>query len=266
MNKNRRILVVEDDDAVWSLLSQILEAVPCEAERVVGGSAALDLLRKGGFDAVLLDLMIPEISGLEFLEKLNADPDFKGFRILVDSCVAGTSHAQNELKRFVNLRIETLVRPSDPATVIEKVQELLGLPLQLKPLAAPVLVRKRVLIVDDDPGVREIYVPFFMAKGYDAASANDGKAALDSLKAENIDLLILDLDMPQISGEEVMAAMAAHPQWKNIPVILDTKLRSESERVKKINADFMGRLRFEFFQRPTNLDDIAEAIQRILII
>ena len=79
-------------------------------------------------------------------------------------------------------------------------------------------------------------------------------------------LIILDLNMPEMTGEEVMQAMAGHPVWKQIPIIVDTAVDPATGRLEKIKSAFGDKLRLEFFQRPTSLDELNEAIGGILIL
>jgi len=123
-----------------------------------------------------------------------------------------------------------------------------------------------VLIVDDDVNVREAYIPYFLKKGYRAVGASNGDDALRVLADQKVDLVILDLNMPGMPGEDVMARMADDVRSKNIPIIIDSALSPASERVKSIWKRFEGKLRFDFFQRPTSLEKLNEAIYQILII
>ena len=121
-----------------------------------------------------------------------------------------------------------------------------------------------VLIVDDEAEVREMYVPFFASKGYESLAARNGKEAIEILRTKKIDLIILDLSMPEMTGEEVMREMVANDKWRKIPIIIDTALAASTPRVKLINKEFEGKLDFDFFQRPTSLEELSKAIKRIL--
>jgi len=87
----------------------------------------------------------------------------------------------------------------------------------------------RVMVVDDDVTVREVVVTYLRAAGYDVAEAADGESALDMLRDEPADLLVLDLMLPGIDGLEVCGRVRA--KGDDVPVIMLTALGSETDRV-----------------------------------
>lgn len=270
MNKDRRVLVVEDDDSVWTAISMCMAKEPYKAEREKNGQKALELIQKGGYDAVVLDLMLPGLSGQEMLKVLDNDPKFQGFPILINSAVGETNWTRELLQACKNLRIEVVPRPFDPLDLLEVMRKLLGLstdPLAIMGEQADGAAgKKKVLVVDDDKMIRNLYVPYFKGKGYAVTAAANGNEALQVLKREKVHLVILDLNMPEMTGEEVLEAMAGHAVWKKIPVIIDTAVDPASGRLGKIKEAYKGKLYFDFFERPTSLEELNEAIGRILIL
>jgi DNA-binding response OmpR family regulator len=87
----------------------------------------------------------------------------------------------------------------------------------------------RVMVVDDDVTVREVVVTYLRAAGYDVGEAADGESALDMLRDEPADLLVLDLMLPGIDGLEVCRRVRA--KGDDVPVIMLTALGSETDRV-----------------------------------
>ena len=87
----------------------------------------------------------------------------------------------------------------------------------------------RVMVVDDDVTVREVVVTYLRAAGYDVGEAADGEAALDGLRDERADLVVLDLMLPGIDGLEVCRRIRA--KGDDVPVIMLTALGSETDRV-----------------------------------
>jgi sigma-B regulation protein RsbU (phosphoserine phosphatase) len=78
----------------------------------------------------------------------------------------------------------------------------------------------RVLVVDDDPSIRKMIVAALRRDGYDFMEAPNGRDALDLMRAEHPDVVVLDLMMPIVSGWEVLEERASEPELKKIPVII----------------------------------------------
>lgn len=84
------------------------------------------------------------------------------------------------------------------------------------------MAKKEILIVDDSPTFLKLVKTYLQTKNYEIFTACNGKEALEKLAANKPDLVILDLIMPEMQGNEVCRLMKANPQWMNIPVIMIT--------------------------------------------
>lgn len=82
--------------------------------------------------------------------------------------------------------------------------------------------RHTILVVDDDPHVRELYHAALRFCGFDVATASDGYAALVSIEQQRPSLILLDLNMPYVDGGTVLRELAAHDATRSIPVIVVT--------------------------------------------
>jgi CheY-like chemotaxis protein len=110
---------------------------------------------------------------------------------------------------------------------------------------------RKVLIADDDTAALQLYKAFFSAKGYDVIAVPGGRQALEVLASDNeIGLLILDLAMPDVQGEDVMEAMLKNEDWRKIPIVVDTAMGEETGRPARVRQRFQG-LQIVFKQRPT---------------
>jgi DNA-binding response OmpR family regulator len=90
----------------------------------------------------------------------------------------------------------------------------------------------RVLIVDDEAGIRELCRVNLVLAGYDVIEAGDGYAALDKAKTEKPDMIFLDVLMPGMSGWEVLSSLRAEPATADIPVVMLTALNSEDDQIR----------------------------------
>jgi len=78
----------------------------------------------------------------------------------------------------------------------------------------------KILVVDDDQSCRKLTAKLLSIYGYSPVSAANGLEALEALRREPIDLILLDLMMPEMDGMAFMHEMREHPQWANVPVLV----------------------------------------------
>jgi two-component system, chemotaxis family, chemotaxis protein CheY len=81
-------------------------------------------------------------------------------------------------------------------------------------------VRKHILIVDDDPDIRDLLAAILVDAGYSVSRAGDGAEALEALGSMSTAAVLLDLNMPGMSGQEFLARRAAEPRLAKIPVVM----------------------------------------------
>jgi len=122
-----KVLVVEDDETTAMVLRELMRSVPCDFTEVKDGRMALDLIRKTRYDAILLDLMLPEMSGEELLGCLNEEANCKDLRIVINSTSANFKWTKDKLRTFTNLRLQILPRPADPDVIVSEMRKVLGI-------------------------------------------------------------------------------------------------------------------------------------------
>jgi CheY-like chemotaxis protein len=117
------------------------------------------------------------------------------------------------------------------------------------------LRRHRVLIAEDDPGIRRMLTVALRRQGYETAEACDGSEALEAMGAGRADLVVLDLTMPKVTGWQVLAKRAADPKLRNIPVIVITA--EGGDPVTKILDDGISAL----LPKPFSLDALQALVK-----
>jgi CheY-like chemotaxis protein len=93
------------------------------------------------------------------------------------------------------------------------------------------------LVVDDSMLIRHTVCRFFEERGFEVETATNGQDALDLLKTLRPDIIITDMDMPKVTGSELIAALKKQPALANIPVVIVAGKQSGFEK-KKEGADF----------------------------
>lgn len=93
--------------------------------------------------------------------------------------------------------------------------------------------KKKILIVEDDNFVAEVYLAKLSEMGYETVLAQNGEEGLAELKKGKVDLILLDILMPIMNGIEMLEEVKKNEEWKNIPVILLTNI-GEKESIQKV--------------------------------
>ncbi len=118
----------------------------------------------------------------------------------------------------------------------------------------------KILLVEDDNNLREIYEARLMAEGYDIVSARDGEEALSVAIKEKPDLIISDVMMPKISGFDMLDILRTTEETKNVKVIMMTAL---SQAEDKARAEKLGADRY-LVKSQVTLEDVAKVAKEVL--
>ena len=125
----------------------------------------------------------------------------------------------------------------------------------------PTMDKKRILIVEDQPDGRELFVLILRRLGYDTAEAATGLEAIELARAAHPDLILMDLALPGgITGHEATARLKADPVTSDIPVIVITAFHTASEHVERAIAAGAA----EILQKPIGIAGLQELVQRYL--
>jgi PAS domain S-box-containing protein len=116
-----------------------------------------------------------------------------------------------------------------------------------------------ILVVDDEPDIRDIFGSVFGQEGYRVSFAENGKSALEMVAAEPPDLILLDAMMPQMNGFEVCRRLREDPQTAEIPVIMVTALNDPASRVRGLDAGVD-----DFISKPFDIDEIQARVKTIM--
>jgi len=120
--------------------------------------------------------------------------------------------------------------------------------------------RKRILIVEDNSDSRELLVLMLRRSGYDVAEATTGLDAIDQTRMTRPDLIIMDLGLPGITGDEATARLKADPSTRGIPVVVHTAFQKGAALVERAMA--VGAA--EILHKPTSLKTLDEVVHRYL--
>ena len=118
----------------------------------------------------------------------------------------------------------------------------------------------KIMLVEDDNSLREIYSIRLVAEGYEVVSAGDGEEALAMAVQERPDLILSDVMMPKISGFDMLDILRSTPETKNIKVIMMTALSSEDQRQRGEN---LGADRY-LVKSQVGIEDVINAVHEVM--
>ncbi|HDY7787904.1 TPA: response regulator [Vibrio vulnificus] len=117
----------------------------------------------------------------------------------------------------------------------------------------------KILAVDDSVSIRQMVSHTLKDAGYDVETANDGSDALQKSKNTKFDVVISDVNMPNMGGFELVRAMRAIPQYKFIPILMLTTETSPEKKMEGKSAGATG-----WLVKPFNPDTLLKTLKRVL--
>lgn len=119
--------------------------------------------------------------------------------------------------------------------------------------------RKWVLVVDDDPAVRTLFVDILQKAGYRVVGAEDGYVAEDLIRDLFPDLILLDLHMPRGSGFSLLNNIRQHPGWQAIPILIVSGYPDQIELLDETGLTVVGRM-----GKPVDIDRLLALVRETL--
>lgn len=124
----------------------------------------------------------------------------------------------------------------------------------------------KILVVDDDPDIRDVLEALLEGEGFETVLANDGEQALEAIKKENPDLMVLDLLMPVMDGFAVCKQLQdpRWSKWKNMPVLILTSVREEvSQRRYELETGLSLDVD-DYVEKPIDPDVVIDRVKKLL--
>lgn len=120
-------------------------------------------------------------------------------------------------------------------------------------------LKKRILVVDDEPDLLKTAVDLLESEGYEVLSAHDGQEGLEKARREKPDLILLDVLMPKLNGYQVCRALKGGPETQSIPVIMLTSKAQEIDKFwgKETGAD-------DYVTKPYEIEDLLARAAKFL--
>ncbi|BAY39482.1 multi-sensor hybrid histidine kinase [Nostoc sp. NIES-2111] len=245
--KVKRLLVIEDDPIQAQSIIDLIGNGDVQSMAVNTGAAALEILRLQHFDCIVLDLGLPDMSGLELLEQIKQAPNLSKLPIIVYTGKEISRQEETQLRRLAESIIIKNVRSperllDETALFLHRVQANLPQPqrqiLEQLHHTDPVLANRKILIIDDD--LRNIFAITSLLESYQmqVIFAENGRDGIDKLQTNpDVNAVLMDVMMPQMDGYETTRRIRQQAQFRTLPIIALTAKAMPGDREKCIEAD-----------------------------
>jgi CheY-like chemotaxis protein len=255
----RKVLVVEDDPVQRESVQKLLGAKNVEIVGVGTAAQCLNLLREQTFDCMVLDLSLPDASGYSLLETLSREDAYSFPPVIIYTGRELSADDEQKLRRYSKFII--IKGAKSPERLLDEVtlflhQVVADLPAEQQQLLKKARNRdatlegRRILVVEDD--IRNVYslTSIFEPRGALVQIARNGRESLAALEAAQqdpakaIDLVLMDVMMPEMDGLTATREIRKQPRWQKLPVIMLTAkaMKDDQERCLEAGAnDYMAK-------------------------
>ncbi|MGD9732206.1 MAG: response regulator transcription factor [Desulfamplus sp.] len=124
--------------------------------------------------------------------------------------------------------------------------------------------KKRILVVDDEPDFASIVQSNLKREGFDVDVAYDGNEAIEKVKANPPDAIVLDVMMPEKDGYEVCAELKHSDKFKDIPIIMLTAVADHVGSTRYSHADGMSMEADDYLPKPASAEEITKSVKRLV--
>jgi hypothetical protein len=262
----KNLLIVEDDDVQRQSIIELIGSGDVQITAVGTGEEALIALRSGVFDCVVLDLRLPDMPGMELIEKIHAELQQRDLPIIVYTGKELSKQEENELKKLTEAVIIKDVKSperllDETSLFLHRASEKLAMTqrqmLEQLHQKDAALGGKKVLIIDDD--IRNIFALTSILEMYDmkVVYAENGQDGIAKLRENpDVDMVLMDIMMPDMDGYETMQIIRKSGEFPSLPIIAITAKAMKLDRAKCIEAGAS-----DYISKPVNTEQLLSLLR-----
>jgi CheY-like chemotaxis protein/signal transduction histidine kinase/HAMP domain-containing protein len=279
LQESIRILIIEDNEVAAMQISSALEGSGYEVDVASGGAEGLESIRHAVPDAVVLDLMMPEMDGFDVLNHIRSTPLTAKIPVLVITAKELTSEDRakleynnvqeliqkgsvnrNELVSRVNQLFGTPLKPiqsssSEETPVVENIPTVSGVSRQ----GETSITEKTILVVEDNPDNMFTITELLGEMDCEIITAEDGLQGVQSAKESKPHLILMDIQLPELSGLDATKQIKAIPELASIPIIAMTAKAMKGDKENILAAGCDG-----YISKPLDTQEVIKVIHQWL--
>jgi signal transduction histidine kinase/DNA-binding response OmpR family regulator/pSer/pThr/pTyr-binding forkhead associated (FHA) protein len=264
---NTPVLIVDDNATSRRVVKSLLEKWGMRVDVASDGLAALERIFSTyasghPYPVVIFDALMPNIDGFALAERIRHEPQLAGAVILMLSSADRRTFAT----RCADLNVAAyLEKPVAERDLLSAVSTALNVPFEVPQAAEgkapepPALRHFRVLLVEDTPANQKLVVRVLEKAGHSCVVAHNGREALERIRQDSFDMVLMDVQMPIMDGFQATRAIRVleDPKLRTIPIIAMTAHAMRTDRDRCLESGMNG-----YIAKPVNSRELLELMQR----
>lgn len=235
------VILVEDDPMIGEIYQRKFTEEEFEVDIVVSGKEFLKKVKIKKYDMALLDMVLPEMSGVEVLQELRKNGRFNPeMKVYIFSNLTSKEDYEKAKQEGADGYIpKTQFSPSE---LVKEITRLIDEGKERKKnevklnediVANEDRKKKKILFIEDEPVFLEIFCEKLESDGYEVEKAQNGAWGFKEAMTKDFDLIITDMVMPAMTGTEIVEKLRMEEKTKNIPIIV-ISASSTDDKIKEI--------------------------------
>jgi len=262
------ILVVDDNASNRRILKEVLTNWRMKPTLASSGAEALNALEmtksKNSFAVVLLDVHMPEMDGFAVAEQIKNSHEQQGIKVILLTSASRPSDVARRRELGISDYLSKPIKQSELFDAIVTAMAEHGRKTERYESTSALIQASerslRVLLAEDNPVNQTLAMRILERLGHKAQVANNGKEALERAQEEEFDVILMDVQMPEMDGLEATMAIreAEAGSRKHVPIVAMTAHAMKGDREKCLDAGMDG-----YLSKPIRVDELKKVMSEI---
>jgi two-component system sensor histidine kinase/response regulator len=263
-----RVLVVDDNATNRRILEEMLASWQMKPTTVSDAASAVSALRRAAstnaqFDVLISDCQMPDVDGFMLARRVRREPRLSKTPIVMLTSVGQSDDLVRRHRNDIDAFLTKPIKHSDLLEALARLFDVATRHAQTEPTAKRIGSRPEralhVLVAEDNPVNRKLVTTLLGKRGHTVKAVENGREAVASTQSESFDVVLMDLQMPEMSGFEAAQAIRQreHEGSGRLPLIALTAhaMRGDRERCLAVGMD-------GYLSKPIDVDELIETVER----